>query len=235
MMEVSGSGLDSRNWRDRLRVSRDMGTGFAAPGGEFTRALFEWSMMPGGQFLRAILQGTRLVELGAGMLPYGYALATRAGAKNFVAVEPFYADRQEIAQAGLLESGDLGELRIPRKVVDQDMLAYLEQEPDNLLCILACGIEDCILPDLTYRKKVEGEIERVLKSDNFFISSHSDLCPQGLGKKNASFERPSTPGLMDRLCLYGRRRLMKNGANSYPWTFLVEVSFFWLSRAFIIR
>ena len=67
MMEVPGSGLDSMNWRDRLRVSRDMGTGFAAPGGEFTRALFEWSMMPGGQFLRAILQGTRLVELGAGM------------------------------------------------------------------------------------------------------------------------------------------------------------------------
>ena len=184
MKEFSSSGLESRNWRERLRISRDMGTGFAAPGGEFTRALLEWSMMPSGAFLRVILKGTRLVELGAGMMPYGYALATRAGAKNFVAVEPFYADRQEIAQAGLLESGDLGELRIPRKVVDQDMLAYLEEEPDDLLCILACGIEDCILPDLAYRKKVEGEIERVLKSDNFFISSHSDLCPQGLQKEH---------------------------------------------------
>ena len=216
MMDVPGPRLDSRNWRDRLRVSRDMGTGFAAPGGEFTRALFEWSMMPAGQFLRAILEGTRLVELGAGMLPYGYALATRAGAKNFVAVEPFYADRQEIAQAGLLESGNLGELRIPRKVVDQDMLAYLEQEPDNLLCILACGIEDCILPDLTYRKKVEGEIERVLKSDNFFISSHSDLCPQGLEKRTLSFERPSTPGLMDRLCLHGRAEAYEKWENLLP-------------------
>ena len=37
------------------------------------------------------------MELGAGMLPYGYEMRARTGAKNFV-VEPFYADRQEIAQ-----------------------------------------------------------------------------------------------------------------------------------------
>ena len=93
---------------------------------------------------------------------------------------------------------------------------FLEQEPDNLLCILACGIEDCILPDLTYRKKVEGEIERVLKSDKFFISSHSDLCPQGLEKRTLTFERPSTPGLMDRLCLHGRAEAYEKWGKRLP-------------------
>jgi len=73
--------LSSENWRDRLRVSRDLGTGFAAPGGEFTRALFEWSMMPGGDFLKKIITGARMVELGAGMMPHGYALACEGMAK----------------------------------------------------------------------------------------------------------------------------------------------------------
>ena len=50
-------------------------------------------------FLKSLLHSRRVVELGAGMMPFGYALASEAGAKNFVAVEPFYADRQEIAQA----------------------------------------------------------------------------------------------------------------------------------------
>ena len=55
-----------------------------------------------------------MVELGAGMMPYGYALAAHAGAKNFVAVEPFYADRQEIAQKAFLEELLDPSLRIHR-------------------------------------------------------------------------------------------------------------------------
>ena len=34
--------LFSRDWRARLSFSRESGKGFAAPGGEFTRALYEW-------------------------------------------------------------------------------------------------------------------------------------------------------------------------------------------------
>lgn len=218
MTDPGNPDLSSQNWRDRLRVSRDLGTGFAAPGGEFTRALFEWSMMPGGDFLKKIISGARMVELGAGMMPHGYALACEGGAKNFVAVEPFYADRQEIAQLGLIDSGDLGKSRIPRKVVGQDMLSYLQGEADGLLCLLACGIEDCILPDLTYRKKVEGEIERVLDRDRFFISSHSDLFPQGLLARTFLFERPSTPGLVDRLCLHGHAEAFEKWGELLPAT-----------------
>tara|TARA_B100002019_G_scaffold247592_1_gene226098 strand:- start:3413 stop:4066 length:654 start_codon:yes stop_codon:yes gene_type:complete len=215
-MQPSGEGLSSRDWRQRLGVSRDLGTGFAAPGGEFTRALFEWSLLPGGRFLHALLHGRRVVELGAGMMPYGYAFAAHAGAKNFVAVEPFYADRQEISQAYYVEETLNPDLRIPRKVESRDMLAYLQDEPDDLLTILACGIEDCILPGPDYKKKVEGEIERTLQEDAFFLSSHSDLKPQGLINIELVFKRPSHPNLIDRLRLHGKKSAFEKWQDIIP-------------------
>ena len=73
--EKKSPDLQSRDWRERLSTSRDLGTGFAAPGGEFTRALYEWALTDRGNVLKDLLQGRRVVELGAGMMPYGYALA----------------------------------------------------------------------------------------------------------------------------------------------------------------
>ena len=64
-MEKEGEVSISRDWKERLSVSRDLGTGFAAPGGEFTRALYEWSLTPNGTFLRRLLEKRRVVELGA--------------------------------------------------------------------------------------------------------------------------------------------------------------------------
>ena len=215
-MSTCIKGLDSRDWRDRLGVSRELGTGYAAPGGEFTRALFEWSLTPKGKFLHTLLKGRRVVELGAGMLPHGFALAAHAGAKNFVAVEPFYADRQEIAQLAYLESDLPPHLRVPRKIESQDMLEYLEGEADNLLTLLACGIENCILPDLAYRKKVEWEIERTLEQDGFFISSHSDLMPKGLPYIEIIFSRPSHPKLEDRLRLHGKEVAFERWGDLLP-------------------
>ena len=215
-MPSSREGLESQNWRDRLDVSRDLGTGFAAPGGEFTRALFEWSLLPEGSFLNEILQNRRVVELGAGMMPYGYAFAAHAGAKNFVAVEPFYADKQELSQTSYIEETLDPSLRIPRKVVSEDMLAYLQDEPDNLLTIVACGIEDCILPGFEYKKKVEGEIERTLAEDTFFLSSHSDLNPQGLLDMEILFSRPSCPGLIDRLRVHGSKTAFEKWQDILP-------------------
>ena len=147
---------------------------------------------------------------------YGYALAAHAGAKNFVAVEPFYADRQELSQTAYLENAPGSDHRIPRKVVARDMLSYLQEEADELLVLLACGIEDCILPGADYRNRVEGEIERTLEEDSFFLSSHSDLYPQGLLQMEILFSRPSVPNLMDRLRLHGRKSAFEKWHDILP-------------------
>ena len=39
MIGGNQAGGNSRDWRERLSQSRDLGTGFAAPGGEFTLSL----------------------------------------------------------------------------------------------------------------------------------------------------------------------------------------------------
>ena len=120
-----------------------------------------------------------------------------------MAVEPFYSDIQEKSILSYLsgEAG-MGE-RIPYKVVGQNMLNYLENEPDNLLCVIACGIEDCILPGPDYRKKVENEIVRTMEKDSFFLSSHSDLFPPFLQNLEITFPRPSNPSVFDRIRLHG--------------------------------
>ena len=202
-MDTQGEVSLSRDWKERLSVSRDLGTGFAAPGGEFTRALYEWSLTPSGEFLKKLLNGRRVVELGAGMMPFGYALAASCDARNFVAVEPFYADKQKASVKAMIEESGSILKRIPYKVEGVDMLEYLKGEADDLLSVIACGIEDCILPSFEYRKSVEGEIYRVLEKDAFFLSCHSDLQPQGLRMFELCFQRPANPKVEDRLRLYG--------------------------------
>ena len=49
------------------------------------------------------------------------------------------------------------------------MLAYLQSEPDDLLCIIACGIEDCILPGYEYRSKVEKKLYELWKMIHFLL------------------------------------------------------------------
>jgi hypothetical protein len=195
----------SHDWRARLSLSRDQGTGFAAPGGGFTRALFEWVLAdPRGKLLRDILAGQRVVELGAGTMSYGYKLAATCGARNFVAVEPFYSDLQNRSILSCVSENDSFLPRIPFKVIDRDMLDYLKDEPDDLLCVLACGIENCILPGPDYRSKVECEIARVTARDTFFLSSHSDLFPKDLQVLELVYPRPSNPKILERLRIHGR-------------------------------
>ena len=136
-------------------------------------------------------------------MPYGYALAATCGARNFVAVEPFYADKQSLSVSAFIDQSGPAFRRIPYKVTDRDMLAYLQEEADDLLCVVACGIEDCILPGPEYRARVESEIHRVLEPDAFFLSSHSDLYPKDLRTVEITYPRPSKPKVRDRLRLHG--------------------------------
>ena len=52
--------------------------------------------------------------------------------------EPFYSDIQTKSILASLSEANKGQERIPYKVVGQDMLTYLQSEPDDLLCIIAC-------------------------------------------------------------------------------------------------
>ena len=51
---------------------------------------------------------------------------------------------------------------------------------------------------------MESEIVRTMEKDSFFLSSHSDLFPQGLQNTEICFPRPSSPQVFDRLRLHGR-------------------------------
>jgi hypothetical protein len=191
-----------RDWKTRLDVSRGLGLGFAAPGGNFSRALYEAVMGGLASEIKSALEGQRVVELGAGMMAYGYALAASSGARNYLAVEPFYADAQSTS---ILEKNrDRKELlpRIPFKVVSNDMLEHLQSEGDDLISIIACGIENCILPDEKYKRKVEAEITRTLHPEGVFISSHSDIDPQGLQVTEKWFRRVENPAVQDRIRMY---------------------------------
>ena len=200
--EFASSFAGERDWRARLETSGRVGLGFAAPGGAFSKALFEAVLGGVAADIKEDLRGERVVEMGAGMTSYGYALAAFCGAKNYLAVEPFYTDvlRGSISEMIQERAGALP--RIPFKVVAKDMLAYLKEEEDDLVSIVACGIEDCILPDEGYKRMVEAEIVRVLRPGGAFISSHSDFDPRGLHVTEQWFRRFANPTVQDRIRIY---------------------------------
>ena len=191
-----------RDWKTRLNASRELGLGFAAPGGNFTKALFEAVMSGLADEIKSALEGQRVVELGAGMMSYGYALAASSGARNYLAVEPFYADVLSKSIFERIRTRNELLPRIPFKVIPHDMLEHLQGEGDDLICIIACGIENCILPDEKYKRKVEAEVIRTLHPDGVFISSHSDIDPQGLQVTEKWFRRLENPTVQDRIRIY---------------------------------
>ena len=189
------------DWRERLDKSRDMGLGFAAPGGHFTRALYEACLARRAGNLPGSLKGQSVVELGAGMMPHGYLMAATFEARNYLAIEPHYADVLLKAICQALEEQRNVITEIPWKVSSEDMLTALRGIPDDSVSILACGIEDCILPDADYKAAVEAEIARALSETGVFASSHSDLHPKGLREETFEFQRIDSPH-KDRLRLH---------------------------------
>ena len=144
------------------------------------------------------------MEIGAGMMPYGYALAAHAEQK-FCGSGTVLCGQTGNRSKGICGGSITRGPKDSQKVLKMDILSYLEDEPDDLLCLLACGIEDCILPGMDYKFKVEKEIGRTLDPEAFFISSHSDLLSVGLIEKEFVFPRPSNPRLTDRLRIHGSR------------------------------
>ena len=90
--EFSDRFAGRRDWLERLDKSREQGQGYAAPGGQFTQALYEACLARRAGNLPGSLKGQSVVELGAGMMPHGYLIAATFEAKNYLAIEPYYAD-----------------------------------------------------------------------------------------------------------------------------------------------
>tara|TARA_Y100001934_G_scaffold101337_1_gene124586 strand:- start:917 stop:1618 length:702 start_codon:yes stop_codon:yes gene_type:complete len=199
--EFSDRFAGRRDWRERLDESRDMGLGYAAPGGQFTRALYEACLARRAGNLPGALKGQSVVELGAGMMPHGYLIATTFEAKNYLAIEPYYADVLLKTLRQAIEEQKHVIPEIPWKISSDDMLKALRKIPDESVSVLACGIEDCILPDAEYKAAVESEIARVLSTTGVFASSHSDLQPRGLHEETFEFQRIGSE-LKDRLRLH---------------------------------
>ena len=199
----SGSLAEEDQWRERLHTSRAQGVGFAAPGGFFTRSLYEAILLktiPSADIVPHI-KGRPLIELGAGMYHYGWMVASACFASAYIGIEPFYADKLAISVRAA-EDKYTGTYPIPKStVLSEDMKLALGNLPNSSACILACGIEDCILPDKNYRQAVENHILRILPPDGLFISFQSDLHPKGLHLTQSKVKRVDSPH-QDNLCLY---------------------------------
>ncbi len=203
--DFSNSTARVKEWRERLHESRSKGLGFAAPGGFFTRSLYEAILLKnldGAEIIQS-LKGRPLVELGAGCLHYGWMIASACYSSSYIGIEPYYADKLAISiQSAEEKYRDI--YPIPEStVIPRDMKLALENLPDSSACILACGIEDCILPGMAYRESVEEQISRILPPDGIFISFQSDLHLKGINRTVTSIKRVDSPH-KDRLCIYRR-------------------------------
>lgn len=139
-----------------------------------------------------------VIDLGAGESENGYFLAEASGAKAYIAVEPYWADRL----SGHFKSSNLNTLyqrpeenksqslkNIPIAIAPEDMLTFLKRLPDNSVSILISGVNEAILGSNVFNKNeyinnVKNEIKRVLSSDGALIAFSSYVfIPSGLTKE----------------------------------------------------
>lgn len=164
------------HWKERLILSEGTGVGFAAPGGDFTRAILQHFCLHRELSSITRIRGATVVELGAGMSACGYELAAMLGAAAYIAIEAFYADCIALSIAQQSLHYDL-QHRIPYCILAEDILSALLRIPDSSVSVFAFGIESCILGGAHYQKKVQAELSRVLSSGGGFLSLRSDIVP----------------------------------------------------------
>jgi ubiquinone/menaquinone biosynthesis C-methylase UbiE len=114
-----------------------------------------------------------IVDLGAGISSSGYQIAQLVGAKHYIGVERFNADR---LQPAIERIG----AKLPFTVVKEDMLTYLQSIQASSVSIIAAGIDTTILQSELKRDAVAAEIERVLHPEGVFLSVWSDIMPKNI-------------------------------------------------------
>ena len=125
-----------------------------------------------GRFLQK-LKGQILVDLGAGKINYGYDFAKEAGARSYVAVEPFNYET-------LLHYIKYEKKGLPSSCSPVDMLTFIQTLPKGSVSFLCSGIDGAIISGKKYYREVENQIQRALHRNGVFVSNRRMIKPRGL-------------------------------------------------------
>lgn len=123
-----------------------------------------------------------VVDLGAGKNTVGYQIASLAGARAYVAVEPlgYHSLERRLKGQSTREVMDEGQKPVEYTLVPEDMLTFLRRLPPDSVSVFSSAIDREVLPNREYQAKVEKEIERVLNPGGAYINFSSVFRPSGL-------------------------------------------------------
>ena len=107
-----------------------------------------------------------VLDLGAGNDSKFYNSVSDFDINGYIGVELFHEER---LLDGLRNS--FNSKKIPFAVVREDMLNFLKRIPDNSVSVHISGIDEIIIPDISYHKKVIQEISRVLHPRGVYTES----------------------------------------------------------------
>ncbi|MGA3021124.1 MAG: hypothetical protein ABSD68_04215, partial [Candidatus Micrarchaeales archaeon] len=125
------------------------------------------------------LKDQLLVDLGAGVSADGYRFAMIAGARGYIGIEAFFADRlMARVKQEIFTAGTEGQRCIPASIISEDMLHALQRFPPHSVSVLASAIDNFLMwDDPAYLKKVGNEASRILHPKGTFITFASDITP----------------------------------------------------------
>ena len=140
--------------------------------------------------LRQAVAGQIVVDLGAGDTPWGYYLACAGGARAYLAVEHYHADKLTDqlfihAQSDLFFTKALDEQikKIPYTVIVEDMLTFLNRLPNDAVSLFAFGIDSDVLNNPDYARETGIEVVRVLNVGGVLVASHSQAIIENMPPK----------------------------------------------------
>ncbi len=127
------------------------------------------------QFIKEKLSGETLIDLGCGEPGYTDAHLKELGISLAAYVG---VDKKEFEQKWVEESKKQG--GFPVEYINEDLLRFVAKIPDNSVNFLISGIDEDVLRDSEYRKRLMVEIVRATKQGGLVLNYHGayDLSPK---------------------------------------------------------
>ncbi len=127
------------------------------------------------QFIKEKLSGETLIDLGCGEPGYtdAHLKELDISLASYVGV-----DKKEFDQRWVEESRKQG--GFPVEYINEDLLRFVSKIPDNSANFLISGIDEDVLRDSEYRKRLMAEIMRATKQGGLVLNYHGalDLSPR---------------------------------------------------------